>query len=253
MPPIAFTANYTDHSNSTGFQFEFHCDKCGNGHMSSCQVSKVSVAGGLLRAAASLFGTGWGAAHAAHHLKDALRGKAWDEAFKTAVAECKGWFKQCTRCGKWVCPETCWNEARTLCESCAPDLAKEAAAAQAQAAAEQGHEKARKTDQVAHVDVSAKAQKVAACPHCGARVTGGKFCASCGQALVQKKHCPACGAEIGTGAKFCPECGQRESESREEPSPAPERAIGSSARISRIRLRPAPPRGARPPARRARA
>ena len=29
MALIQFTKNYTDHSNGQGFQFEFHCDKCG--------------------------------------------------------------------------------------------------------------------------------------------------------------------------------------------------------------------------------
>lgn len=36
-----------------GFQFEFFCDKCGNGHMSPFIASKVGVATGILRAAGS--------------------------------------------------------------------------------------------------------------------------------------------------------------------------------------------------------
>ena len=207
MALIAFTANYTDHSNDTGFQFEFHCDKCGNGHMSTFVANKVGIAGGFLRAAASFFGGGSlaGAANAAQHVKDTLRGSAWDSAFAAAVDEGRRYFHQCTRCGKWVCPEVCWNEEKQLCEACAPDLAEEAAAAQAEAAKEQVWEKARKTDHVAKVDMAAT--KAAQCPHCKARVTGGKFCPSCGKPLAAKRHCSECGVEMAAGAKFCPECG----------------------------------------------
>src|SRR3712207_8965772 len=43
MGSTAFTRNYTDHSNDTGYQFEFHCDKCGNGHRSAFQASALGV------------------------------------------------------------------------------------------------------------------------------------------------------------------------------------------------------------------
>jgi uncharacterized OB-fold protein len=203
---IQFTRNYSDHSNAQGFQFEFFCDRCGNGHRSQFIPSKMGMAASFLRAASNLFGGGLGgAASAGEHLKDALRGKAWDDAFAAAVVEGKRRFRQCTRCGKWVCPEVCWNEKRTLCEECAPDLAEEAAAAQAQAAKEQIHEKARQEDLAAGVDL--KAHLVGACPHCGARVESGKFCPECGKPLAAQAQCASCGARFGAGAKFCPECG----------------------------------------------
>jgi len=206
MASQPFTRNYTDHSNDTGFQFEFFCDKCGNGFMSQFAANKLGMATSLLRAAGSLFGGALGqAAYAGDHLKDMARGKARDEAWATAVAEAKQHFKQCTRCGKWVCPEVCWNEARSLCEECAPDLGEEAASAQAQAAVEQVREKARSVDQVADIDM--KQQQLAACPHCGARVQAGKFCPECGKPLSSKVACVKCGTQF-TG-KFCPECGTR--------------------------------------------
>ena len=31
MALIRFTRNHTDHSTDKGFQFEFFCDRCGNG------------------------------------------------------------------------------------------------------------------------------------------------------------------------------------------------------------------------------
>ncbi len=206
MAMIQFTRNFTDHSNAQGFQFEFHCDKCGNGFMSQFVANKMGMATSLLRAAGSLFGGALGqAANAGGHVQDVFRGQARDAAFAQAVEEGKRHFKQCTRCGKWVCPEVCWNEGRSLCEACAPDLAEEAAAAQAHAAVEQVQQKARQVDLVSHIDM--KQQQVAQCPHCGARVQAGKFCPDCGKPLSSKTACAKCGTEF-TG-KFCPECGTR--------------------------------------------
>ncbi len=208
----AFTKNHSDHSNDTGFQFEFFCDKCGNGFRSSFRTNAVGVAGKLFKAAGSLFGGNklWGAGHAADHLKDGLRGQAWDGAFKEAIAEIRPKFRQCTRCGNWVCPEVCWNEARALCEACAPDLGEQAAAIQAQVAVDQLHHKARASDQTEGADLSVKT--VAQCPNCQARVApGARFCAECGKptgaGAVKKAFCTGCGSEKPAAAKFCPGCG----------------------------------------------
>jgi hypothetical protein len=127
-----FTRNHREHSNDTGYQLEFFGDKCGNGHRLSFQTSGVGVASKMLKAAGSLFGgrlhdAGWGA----DHLKDALRGPAWDKAFEAVIGEMRPKFRQCTRCGQWVCLEVRWNEAHTLCETCASNLGEEVAAAQA--------------------------------------------------------------------------------------------------------------------------
>src|SRR6185295_8206573 len=155
MATITFTRNYRDHSNDTGFQFEFFCDKCGNGHRSSFQSNAMGVAASMLKAAGSIFGgglssAGWGA----DHVKDALRGPAWDSNFQKAIEECKPMFRQCTRCGKWVCPEVCWNHARGLCEECAPDLKEQAAHIQANVAVEQAWVQARSGDQMQGVDAA---------------------------------------------------------------------------------------------------
>lgn len=209
MTTIAFTRNFTDRCNDTGFQFEFHCDRCGNGHMSSFQTSSLGVASHLLRAAGSVFGglsgLGWGA----DHVKDAFRGSAWDSAFQAAVAEVKPKFHQCTRCGKWVCPEVCWNEKRSLCEECAPDLGQEAAHIQAKVAVEQAWDKARGVDQIHGLDVNAVG-RVGACPHCNARIEGsGAFCSACGKvvAAAPKLSCSRCGTELPAAARFCSGCG----------------------------------------------
>ena len=56
MALIRFTANYADLSTDRGYQFRFHCDKCGNGFMSRFQTSVTGVAGDPLRAAGNIFG-----------------------------------------------------------------------------------------------------------------------------------------------------------------------------------------------------
>src|SRR5438132_1636816 len=106
MSMTPFTRNYTDHSNDQGFQFEFHCDKCGNGWRTEFKSNSIGFAAGILNIAGSFFGGRLSSvAHAGNQAKDMLRGKAWDEAFAACVAEGKAHFKQCSRCGHWVCPE----------------------------------------------------------------------------------------------------------------------------------------------------
>jgi hypothetical protein len=213
MAAQAFTRNYRDHSNDTGYQFEFQCDKCGNGYRSSFQASALGVGSKIAKGLGSLFGGSklWGAGVAADHIKDGLRGSGWDDAFKKAIEEIKPKFHQCTRCGNWVCPDVCWNESRGLCEACAPDLAEEAAHHQAQIASQQVADKMRKVDLVEDVDV--KAQMTSSCPHCKGRLApGAKFCAGCGKPVVAgagaaKKFCSGCGAQLAGGAKFCSGCG----------------------------------------------
>ena len=208
---IAFTKNYTDHSNPQGYQFEFHCDKCGNGYRSSYAASKIGMATGLLGAAASMFGGVLGqAANAGEHLKDALRGKNWDDAFAAAIAEMKPKFFQCTRDGRWVCPDVCWNAKASLCKGCAPDFGEESAAAQAaalkNAVAEQFAEKLKDADLIGGMD--ARSQQASVCPHCAAPSTGSKFCGSCGKPMAAApSSCPKCKGVIPATSKFCPDCG----------------------------------------------
>ncbi len=205
---IQFTQNYDDLSTDRGYQFKFYCDKCGNGYMSEFETSITGVAGGLLSAAGSIFGGVLGrAGSGAYEIQRAVGGKAHDDALRKAVDKGKQHFKQCSRCGKWVCPENCWNHQRGLCEECAPDLREEMAAAQAQATKDQVWQKAQQTDYVAAVDM--KTPATAFCPHCGAKTEAAKFCPECGGKLNPKTACPKCAHEMQAGAKFCPECGTK--------------------------------------------
>ena len=216
MAAQPFTKNYSDHSNDTGFQFEFFCDKCGSGHRSAFQTSSLGVAAQLLKAAGALLGggayrAGWGA----DHVKDAFRGPAWDAAFKQATEASRPKFRQCTRCGKWVCPEVCWNHTRGQCEECAPDLREQAVAAQAQVAVDQTWESARKVDQMRGLDVqSAAVSSAMQCQSCQSSLSeGARFCPGCGAAVAAvaakagPKFCSGCGSQLQAGARFCQNCG----------------------------------------------
>jgi hypothetical protein len=208
MALIAFTKNHQDLSTDRGYQFKFFCDKCGNGFMSTFIQSKVATAGSLLRGAGQLLGGFLGTAGAnSYEIQRMVGGKEHDTAFRDAVEEARPNFKQCSRCGNWVCPENCWNPERSLCEACAPNLEEERAAAQATVIKDQVWQKARSTDLVSGVDMTSKA--VAYCPKCGAKAQGGKFCAECGAKFSVSTECPKCGTAVEGGAKFCPECGEK--------------------------------------------
>src|SRR5918911_1447870 len=65
--------------------------------------------------------------------------------------------------------------------------------AQANAARDQVHEKARTVDWTKSRDVAQVSGAV--CPQCGAKTQGGKFCQECGGTLAAKRKCGGCGHE----------------------------------------------------------
>src|ERR1700751_1192090 len=66
MALIQFVRNYDDLSTDRGYQFKFHCDKCGNGYMTQFQASTLGIAEALLNVASD-FLSGWGRAGSAAH------------------------------------------------------------------------------------------------------------------------------------------------------------------------------------------
>jgi predicted amidophosphoribosyltransferase len=79
---------------------------------------------------------------------------------------------------------------------------------QVQAAIRDAQEKA---DAVDYVTADKFEQTImTACPRCGAKVSGGKFCQECGQPLAVEKFCKNCGAKMEASAKFCAECGTKQ-------------------------------------------
>ena len=207
MANIPFTSNYTDLSSERGFQFQFFCRKCGNGYMSTFQANRMSAVASAANLASSLLGGIFGrVAQSASAIQSQVAGPQHDSALDAAVREISPLFKQCTRCGSWVCEPVCWNKKAGLCENCAPDLDEEISAAQAMAARQQATEKAREVDYLGQRNL---AQVVAAtCPSCGAKTQGGKFCPECGKSVSVKRKCVNCGAEADGSPKFCPECGK---------------------------------------------
>ncbi|HEV2915881.1 MAG TPA: zinc ribbon domain-containing protein [Pyrinomonadaceae bacterium] len=229
MALIPFVRNHDDLSTDRGYQFKFYCDRCGNGYLSRFQPSAIGTAGSLLRAAGDLFG-GWAssAGNSAYEVQRAVGGKAHDDALQKAVEEGKQHFHQCSRCGKWVCPEVCWNAGVGQCEECAPDYQEELASshahAKAEASREQLHEKARATDYASKIDMSAEAQVRApvqaagqqakavgpTCASCGAETGKAKFCPECGTPTKPARPtCVGCGHQPESATKFCPECGAK--------------------------------------------
>lgn len=208
MVAIRFTGNHEDLSTDRGYQFKFYCEKCNNGYMSSFEASTIGMLGSAARVAGSLFGGIFGSvADSSYEVQRAVGGSAHDAALKKAVDEIAPIFKQCTRCGHWVCEPICWNKKAGLCETCAPDLDEEMAAAQAEAAREQVQEKARTVDWLKNKKVDQVTGAV--CGQCGAKTQGGKFCMECGATLSAKRKCISCGHEAEGTPKFCPECGDK--------------------------------------------
>ena len=210
---IQFVANYDDLSTDKGFQFKFHCDRCRNGYMSRFQPNALGIAGSLLNAASNFFGGLGGVESAAYQIQQAVGGTAHDKALETAVNEGKQNFKQCTRCGHWVCPEVCWNGSAGLCEDCAPDEHEELRAQQSQAAREQIRTKTRAQDNTKDLGFFSR-ETLVQCPNCHTKLAAGqKFCPSCGTpnpaAQPQEKHCASCGATLKPEQKFCAECGAK--------------------------------------------
>jgi hypothetical protein len=206
MAMIKFTKNHNDLSTDTGFQFEFFCDRCGNGYQSHFEASATGMLSqGLNTAANILGGVFGGAAQIGQNVHSAAWHQQKDAAFARAIEEVKSNFVQCRRCGNWVCKEVCWNNDRGMCKDCAPDLEQEYSAIQTQAAIQDAQEKASTVDYISADKF--KATIVGTCPHCGADVKGAKFCPECGKPVKQGKFCKECGKPIEGAVKFCPECG----------------------------------------------
>jgi hypothetical protein len=167
------------------------------------------MANSALQAAGNLFGGLFGrAAAGAYEIQRVVGGPAHDAALKEAVEEIRPLFQQCTRCGNWVCEPICYNKKAGLCESCAPDLDEEIAAAQAEAARMQAFEKAQTVDWMKGKDIAKVTGAV--CRSCKAKLQAGtKFCGECGAPTAQTKVCQGCGVDVQGSPKFCPDCGQK--------------------------------------------
>lgn len=246
MAMIEFVRNYSDRSTDRGYQFEFHCDQCYSGFMSSFQPSLIGAAGGLMEAAGSIFGGILGSAgHSAYDIQRAIGGPAHDRALQQAITEVKQRFRRCQRCGKWVCADVCWNERASQCTGCTPKYEQEVVSlrtqAQVQTTQEQLRDKAAHTNYVSAIDmnpdvpvsINARAPSTlhpnasptnTFLPSSQEAETGSSSSSDRGlmhsgtetvpvstdsvSAAPLVAHCSACGAVV-QGSKFCPECGTK--------------------------------------------
>jgi hypothetical protein len=199
-----FTSNYEDLSNNQGYQFEFRCDICGSGYRSQFIRNNLGTGATILEGASNLLGGMFGrASDAADTAQQITDRAARDNALKQASNEIMPLFHRCVKCNNWV-DESCFNAARGLCVSCAPNLAAEMEATRSQVEIDQMRE-AVQSQKVFSGDTSTRQTE---CPNCGKPVGSEKFCGNCGAPLGQAK-CPKCGADVAPGTRFCGNCGTK--------------------------------------------
>jgi len=209
---LEFITNYNDLSTDNGFQFEFICDRCGNGYRTRFKEMTVGKVADILDTASSIFG---GVFDTAADLGERARSAQWQEAqekaLEEAIEEIKPKFIQCPRCSTWVCRKACWNTKKGLCKECAPDLGVEMAAAQASKSVEEVWAHAAMAEEDKKLGKEHWREGItASCPQCEAPLaSNAKFCPECGAKLKTSIQCKACKAKLTPGAKFCPECGEK--------------------------------------------
>lgn len=204
---VPFTDNVTDLSNTDGFQFEFRCERCGNGYRSAFRRDPRAAGQRLARGLGNLFGGALAdLSSAADRLLDrGTNSPAKDDALRAATTEIGPLFHQCRGCSDWVCGDACWNAGVGQCVRCSPILAEELAQLQADARRRQLHDRLETVDLTAGVSLDRQSRP--RCPSCGAQASGGKFCGECGASLNPVRTCSSCSAENPAGARFCSECG----------------------------------------------
>jgi hypothetical protein len=175
---VPFAGNYTDVSTYDGYQFEFYCRRCGNGHRSAFRPAVTSFGGRIAELGGSLLGGELGSriqqvGMFARYGRSSTRGVTNDQRLREAAEDVADQFRQCRGCTEWVCRQVCWNEPAGLCHQCA----------------------AQRQTAVSGIG----------CPSCGA-VGSGRFCGDCGTPLVRSMACRSCGADTHD-ARFCGQCG----------------------------------------------
>lgn len=204
---IPFTDNVTDLSNQDGYQFEFRCERCGNGFRSAFRRDPRAMGQKLARGLSGMLG---GPIAQVGYMADRLldRGTnspAKDQALEAATVEIAPRFHQCRGCGDWVCGDGCWNADIGQCVRCSPVVVEELARLQAEARRTQLQQRLETVDLVGGMSLSEQARPM--CPSCGAQARGGRFCGECGGSLASTRSCSGCGEAVEPSARFCTGCG----------------------------------------------
>ena len=127
---IPFTSNYTDVSTYEGYQFEFHCQRCGNGYRSAFRHSVTGFGGRLAALGGGILGGEIGArvqevGLLAQWDRSSTRGSTNDKRLLEASEDVAGHFVQCRGCAEWVCRDVCWDGRAGCCTRCVPPPAPE--------------------------------------------------------------------------------------------------------------------------------
>jgi hypothetical protein len=206
LSEIAFSDNYSEVSDNSGFQFEFYCEHCRDAWRTEYKRYLAGTASGILDTASSLLGGLFGgAARVGDHVRDAGYRMARDKAFAEAIEGAKVHFHRCRRCTSYVCAQ-CFNPSVNLCTSCAPSVEEEANVAAREMEVDLARTKAQEQVQAGKLQTD----NHVICSACQARVAPSKFCSECGAAMVAQHLCVKCGTELQPGTKFCSECGTRQ-------------------------------------------
>jgi hypothetical protein len=122
---IPFTSNYTDVSTYEGYQFEFRCQRCGNGYRSGFRHSVTGFGGRIAALGGGLLGGEIGSrvqevGLLAQWDRSGTRGSTNDKRLVEASQDVEGHFVQCRGCAEWVCRDVCWDERANGCTRCVP-------------------------------------------------------------------------------------------------------------------------------------
>ena len=127
---IPFTSNYTDVSTYEGYQFEFHCQRCGNGYRSAFRHSVTGFGGRIAALGGGILGGEIGSrvqevGLLAQWDRSSTRGSTNDKRLLEASEDVAGHFVQCRGCAEWVCRDVCWDDRAGCCTRCVPPPASE--------------------------------------------------------------------------------------------------------------------------------
>ena len=189
---IPFTSNFSDMSTNEGYQFEFRCQRCGNGFRSRFRPSVTGFGGRLAALGGSILGGEVGnkiqeVGYIAQWDRSGTRGVTNDKRLLEASEDVAGEFRQCLTCTDWVCRHQCWDNPANTCTTCVPSYG---AAAGYPTYGQQPSYGAPTGGQT--------------CTNCGAPGSG-RFCGNCGTAFAPP-NCRGCGAP-SQGTRFCGNCG----------------------------------------------
>jgi hypothetical protein len=223
---IPFTSNYTDVSTYEGYQFEFHCQRCGNGYRSAFRHSVTGFGGRLAALGGGIVGGEIGSrvqevGLLAQWDRSSTRGSTNDKRLLEASEDVAGHFVQCRGCAEWVCRDVCWDGRAGCCSRCVPPPAAEQAPGfgpsglgpgQPGYGPSPGYGQPGPCGQpsgygpprVSLRHPGRPSSPAVCCTNCGA-TTAGRFCAQCGTPLAPPA-CTGCGAPA-QGTPFCPQCG----------------------------------------------